>query len=192
MIVGGSTAPSVIVMRSPVERAMRLEYLTVGWNTFEVFVTIALGVASGSLALVAFGLDSLVEIFASGTVLVAAAPRRCRDTSRDGDGGGSVLGARRPADHERGRGARDRAPGRRFAGRHRVPRSDRVRDVRCWRARSDDSASRSSTIRWRRKPDSPFSTASLRRVFLLLSSPTRSRARGGPILWARPSSASLR
>ena len=56
-------------MRSPVERAMRLEYLTVGWNTFEVFVTIALGVASGSLALVAFGLDSLVEIFASGTVL---------------------------------------------------------------------------------------------------------------------------
>ncbi len=69
VMIRGLTGPNVIVMRSPVERAMRLEYLTVGWNTFEVFVTIALGVASGSLALVAFGLDSLVEIFASGAVL---------------------------------------------------------------------------------------------------------------------------
>lgn len=56
-------------MRGPVQRAIRLEYLTVGWNTLEVVFTIALGIASGSLALVAFGLDSLVEIFASVTVL---------------------------------------------------------------------------------------------------------------------------
>ena len=50
-------------------QALRLEYLTVGWNSIEVFVTIGLGVASGSLALVAFGLDSLIEIFASAVVL---------------------------------------------------------------------------------------------------------------------------
>ena len=35
----------------------------------EVFVTVGLGIAAGSLALVAFGLDSLVEIFASSVVL---------------------------------------------------------------------------------------------------------------------------
>lgn len=35
----------------------------------EVFVTIGLGLAAGSLALVAFGLDSLVEVFASLVVL---------------------------------------------------------------------------------------------------------------------------
>jgi divalent metal cation (Fe/Co/Zn/Cd) transporter len=57
-------------VRPPAVRAaVRLEYATVAWNALEVFVTIGLGVAAGSLALVAFGLDSLVEIFASGVVL---------------------------------------------------------------------------------------------------------------------------
>ena len=46
-------------------RGRRLQYATIAWNTMEVFVTIGLGVAAGSLALVAFGLDSLVEVFAS-------------------------------------------------------------------------------------------------------------------------------
>lgn len=49
--------------------ALRLEWATNGWNAMEVFVTVALGVASGSLALIAFGLDSLVEIFASVVVI---------------------------------------------------------------------------------------------------------------------------
>jgi len=35
----------------------------------EVFVTVGLGAAAGSIALIAFGLDSLVEIFASSVVL---------------------------------------------------------------------------------------------------------------------------
>jgi divalent metal cation (Fe/Co/Zn/Cd) transporter len=35
----------------------------------EVFVTVALGVMAGSLALIAFGLDSVVEIFASTVVI---------------------------------------------------------------------------------------------------------------------------
>jgi divalent metal cation (Fe/Co/Zn/Cd) transporter len=48
---------------------VRLEYLTVAWNVLEVFVTIGLGIAAGSLALIAFGLDSLLEIFASSVVL---------------------------------------------------------------------------------------------------------------------------
>jgi len=54
---------------SSVRLALRLEYATVAWNVCEVFVTVGLGIAAGSLALVAFGLDSVVEIFASSVVL---------------------------------------------------------------------------------------------------------------------------
>jgi divalent metal cation (Fe/Co/Zn/Cd) transporter len=50
-------------------RGRRLEQLTIAWNVMEVFVTVGLGLAAGSLALVAFGLDSLVEIFASIVVI---------------------------------------------------------------------------------------------------------------------------
>lgn len=46
-------------------RALTLEWVTIAWNVVEIGVTIGLGVAAGSLALVAFGLDSGVEIFAS-------------------------------------------------------------------------------------------------------------------------------
>ena len=47
----------------------RLQTATIVWNLIEVFITIGLGVAAGSLALVAFGLDSLIEVFASLVVL---------------------------------------------------------------------------------------------------------------------------
>jgi divalent metal cation (Fe/Co/Zn/Cd) transporter len=57
------------VSTDAVRSAVRLERLTVAWNVLEVGVTIALGVAAGSLALVAFGLDSVVEICASAAVL---------------------------------------------------------------------------------------------------------------------------
>jgi divalent metal cation (Fe/Co/Zn/Cd) transporter len=50
-------------------RGRRLELLTIGWNVMEVFVAIGLGVAARSLAPVAFGLDSLVEVFASVVVI---------------------------------------------------------------------------------------------------------------------------
>lgn len=50
-------------------RGRLLEWATIGWNTMEVFVTIGLGLAAHSLALVAFGLDSLVEVFASLVVI---------------------------------------------------------------------------------------------------------------------------
>ena len=50
-------------------RGLRLEWATNGWNAMEVAVTITLGVQAGSLALIAFGLDSVVEIFASTVVI---------------------------------------------------------------------------------------------------------------------------
>jgi divalent metal cation (Fe/Co/Zn/Cd) transporter len=57
-------------------RGVRLEWLTNGWNVMEVGVTVTLGVQARSLALVAFGLDSVVEIFASSVVIWNLADRR--------------------------------------------------------------------------------------------------------------------
>jgi divalent metal cation (Fe/Co/Zn/Cd) transporter len=50
-------------------RALRLEYLTVGWNVVEGVIAIGAAVAAGSVALLGFGIDSFVES-ASGGVLV--------------------------------------------------------------------------------------------------------------------------
>jgi divalent metal cation (Fe/Co/Zn/Cd) transporter len=50
-------------------RGLRLEYATIGWNALEMIISIGLGIAARSLALVAFGLDTMVELFASGVVV---------------------------------------------------------------------------------------------------------------------------
>jgi len=59
-------------------RGIHLEWATNGWNVMEVAVTISLGLQAGSLALIAFGLDSIVEIFASTVVI-----RNLRDHRND-------------------------------------------------------------------------------------------------------------
>ena len=50
-------------------RGLLLEYLTVGWNIVEGLIAVAAGLMSGSIALVAFGIDSFVETI-SGLVLI--------------------------------------------------------------------------------------------------------------------------
>ena len=50
-------------------RGLRLEYLTVGWNIVEGLIAITAGLASGSVALLGFGIDSFVES-ASGSVMI--------------------------------------------------------------------------------------------------------------------------
>jgi len=50
-------------------RARRLAWLTIGWNSVECVVAVGAGVAAGSIALVGFGLDSLVEVFAGSVVV---------------------------------------------------------------------------------------------------------------------------
>ena len=47
------------------QRGLRLEYATIGWNVVEMVISIGLGVAARSIALIAFGLDTMVELFAS-------------------------------------------------------------------------------------------------------------------------------
>jgi len=46
-------------------RGLRLEYATLGWNVIGLGVLAAAAVSAGSPALAGFGLDSLIEIFAS-------------------------------------------------------------------------------------------------------------------------------
>jgi len=52
-----------------IEQAFRLEYLTLAWMMVEAAVAIGSGIAAGSLILMAFGIDSLIEL-ASAAVLV--------------------------------------------------------------------------------------------------------------------------
>lgn len=52
-----------------IQEAFRLEYITLAWMTIEAVVAIGSGIASDSLVLTAFGIDSLIEL-ASAIVLV--------------------------------------------------------------------------------------------------------------------------
>jgi divalent metal cation (Fe/Co/Zn/Cd) transporter len=61
--------PSTDLEHAQLRRGQVLQYATIAWNLMEVFVTIGLGLAAHSLALIAFGLDSIVEVFASVVVV---------------------------------------------------------------------------------------------------------------------------
>ena len=49
--------------------ALRLEWLTLGWNIVEGVVSVAAALAAGSVALLGFGIDSFVESFSGGILL---------------------------------------------------------------------------------------------------------------------------
>jgi divalent metal cation (Fe/Co/Zn/Cd) transporter len=57
------------VRQAAVVRGRRLEYLTVGWNSLEAIASILAGLFAGSIALVGFGLDSVIET-SSGAALL--------------------------------------------------------------------------------------------------------------------------
>src|SRR3970040_2800016 len=50
-------------------RGRTLELFTIGWNSAEGLVSVALGVLAGSIALIGFGIDSFIET-SSGAVLL--------------------------------------------------------------------------------------------------------------------------
>ena len=52
-----------------IREAFRLECLTIGWMTIEAVVAIASGVAADSLVLIAFGLDSVIELASAGVLI---------------------------------------------------------------------------------------------------------------------------
>src|SRR5712672_4002710 len=52
-----------------IREAFRLEWLTIGWMVVESLVALASGIAAGSLVLVAFGLDSVIELVSAGVLV---------------------------------------------------------------------------------------------------------------------------
>lgn len=55
------TSHAVARRHELLDRGVRLEVLTIGWNAVEAFVAVGAGLAAGSIALVGFGLDSVIE-----------------------------------------------------------------------------------------------------------------------------------
>ena len=54
---------------SPAQRAIRLEWFTIGYNVVEGAVAVAAGVTAGLVSLVGFGIDSGIEVAAAAVVL---------------------------------------------------------------------------------------------------------------------------
>ena len=52
-----------------IREAFRLEYVTLAWMSLEAIVAIGSGLAAQSLVLVAFGLDSLIELASAGVLV---------------------------------------------------------------------------------------------------------------------------
>jgi divalent metal cation (Fe/Co/Zn/Cd) transporter len=67
---------------SPLGRAYQLEYATIVWNIVEATVALVFGILAGSIALTAFGLDSVIEVF-SAVVVVIELGSHGRHTAED-------------------------------------------------------------------------------------------------------------
>lgn len=52
-----------------IRRAFRLEWLSAGWLAIEAAVAVASGIAAHSITLVAFGLDSVIELVSAGVLI---------------------------------------------------------------------------------------------------------------------------
>ena len=64
------TAPPITLSRLDfARRGKRLEYFTIAWNSLEGLVAIIAGAFAGSISLVAFGIDSLIEVTSGGVLL---------------------------------------------------------------------------------------------------------------------------
>ncbi|HXH68937.1 MAG TPA: cation transporter [Pyrinomonadaceae bacterium] len=58
-----------IVHADMLRRGRNLEYLTIGWNSLEAIIAVSAGLIAGSIALVGFGFDSVIESLSGAFVL---------------------------------------------------------------------------------------------------------------------------
>src|SRR5437879_12609252 len=63
------TNSTVLTRHEFVKRGEKLEYFTIAWNSLEALVSIVAGVFAGSVSLVGFGLDSLIEVTSGAALL---------------------------------------------------------------------------------------------------------------------------
>jgi divalent metal cation (Fe/Co/Zn/Cd) transporter len=52
-----------------IREAFRLEWFTIAWMTVEAVVAVASGIAANSISLLAFGIDSLIELASAGVLI---------------------------------------------------------------------------------------------------------------------------
>ncbi len=71
-----------VVRAHSLRHGRRLEYFTLGWNMVEAGVALVAGWLAGSIALVGFGVDSLIESF-SGAILLWRLASPAHDESRE-------------------------------------------------------------------------------------------------------------
>ena len=64
-----ASAPVALDRTALIARGRRLEYFTIAWNGLEAAVALVSGLLAGSIALVGFGLDSVIETISAGILL---------------------------------------------------------------------------------------------------------------------------
>ena len=62
-----------------IKRGRRLEYYTIGWNSLEAVISIGAGLLAGSIALVGFGIDSVIEVSSGAIILWRLVSRQHRE-----------------------------------------------------------------------------------------------------------------
>jgi hypothetical protein len=60
---------SIVSREAVADRGKLREYFTIAWNSLEGLVGILAGVLAGSISLVGFGIDSLIEVTSGATLL---------------------------------------------------------------------------------------------------------------------------
>ena len=68
-ITESSATPPTPQRAALIRQAFRLEWVTIAWMVIEGGVAIGAGVAAGSLTLLAFGLDSAIELVSAGVLI---------------------------------------------------------------------------------------------------------------------------
>src|SRR2546422_8945588 len=63
------TNAAPVLREELLRRGRHLEYFTIAWNSLEALVSIVAGVIAGSVSLVGFGLDSLIEVTSGAALL---------------------------------------------------------------------------------------------------------------------------
>ena len=98
-MVAGSPFPAAVNRSDsargvPVRQAFQLEWLTIAWMTMEAVVAMASGIAAGSVSLLAFGIDSLIELLSAGVLVwrLSVELRRGRPVSEKAERRASRIG----------------------------------------------------------------------------------------------------
>src|SRR5229473_7808950 len=63
------TSATVLDRRRLLRHGRNLEYFTIAWNSIEGLISIVAGVMAGSVSLIGFGLDSLIEVTSGAALL---------------------------------------------------------------------------------------------------------------------------